>query len=39
MGKNFALIIQSSLFEGIFIDAKGVNCPSLKIVRAQKYFI
>ena len=24
MGKNFALIIKSSLFEGIFIDAKGV---------------
>ena len=28
-GKNFALIIKSSLFEGIFIDAKGVNCASL----------
>ena len=25
-GNNFSLIIKSSLFEGIFIDAKGVNC-------------
>ena len=38
-GKNFALIIKSSLFEGIFIDAKGVNCASLDIVRATKYFL
>ena len=38
-GKNFALIIKSSLFEGIFIDAKGVNCASLETVRAKKYFI
>ena len=36
-GKNFALIIKSSLFEGIFIDAKGVNCATLEIVRAKKY--
>ena len=34
--KNFALIIKSSLFEGIFKDAKGVNCASLEIVRAKK---
>ena len=34
--KNFALIIKSSLFEGIFIDAKGVNCASLEIVRAKE---
>ena len=38
-GKNFALIIKSSLFEGIFIDAKVVNCASFEIVRAKKYFI
>ena len=38
-GKNFALIIKSSLFQGIFTDAKGVNCASLEIVRARKYFI
>ena len=38
-GKNFTLIIKSSLFEGIFIDAKGVNCASLEIVRAKKYFL
>ena len=37
--KIFALIIKSSLFEGIFIDAKGVNCASLEIVSAKKYFI
>ena len=35
-GKNFALIIKSSLFEGIFIYAKGENCASLEIVRAKK---
>ena len=34
-GKHFALIIKSSLFEGIFIDAKGVNCTSLEIVREK----
>ena len=39
MGKNVALIIKSSLYEGIFIDAKGVNCASLEIVRAKKYFM
>ena len=38
-GKNFALIVKSSLFEGIFIDAKGVNFASLEIVRAKKYFM
>ena len=38
-GKNFALIIKSSLFEGIFIDAKGVNYASLEIVHAKIYFI
>ena len=39
MGKNFALIIKSSLFVGIFVDAKGVNCAGLKTVRAKKYFL
>ena len=34
-GKNFALIIKSSLFEEIFIDAKGVNCEGLEIVHAK----
>ena len=38
-GKNCALIIKSSLFEGIFIDAKGGNCASLETVRAKKYFL
>ena len=38
-GKKFALIIKSSLFEGIFIDAKRVNCASLEVVCAKKYFI
>ena len=38
-GKNFALIIQNSIFEGIFIDAKGVNCASLETVRAKQYFL
>ena len=38
-GKNFALIIKSSLFGRIFIDVKGVNCASLEIVLAKKYFI
>ena len=37
-GKNFALIIKSALFKGIFIDAKRVNCPNLEIVRAKKIF-
>ena len=37
-GKNFSLIIKSSLFDGIFIDAKGVNCAHLEIVHAKKYF-
>ena len=39
MGTNFALIIKSSLFEGIFIGAKGVNCASLDTVRAKKIFL
>ena len=38
-GKNVALIIKISLFEGILIDAKGVNSASLEIVRAKIYFI
>ena len=38
-GKNFALMIKTSLFEGIFIDAKGANCESLEIVCAKKYFL
>ena len=37
--KNFALIIKSSLFEGIFIDAKGLNSASLETVRAKKKFL
>ena len=37
-GKIFALIIKSFLFEGIFIDAKGVNCASLDIVSGKKIF-
>ena len=37
--KKIALIIKSSLFEGIFIDAKGINCASLEIVRAKKDFM
>ena len=36
-GKYFSLIIKSSLFEGIFIDAKGINCASLETVHAKKY--
>ena len=39
MGKNVALIIKSSFFEGIFIDTKGVNYASLEIVRAKNYFM
>ena len=39
MGKNFALIIKSSLFEAIFIDAKGLNCASLETVHAKKMFL
>ena len=46
IGKIFSLIIKSIpnnnnniLFEGIFIDAKGVNCGSLEIVRAKKCFL
>ena len=35
---NFALIVKSSLFELIFVDAKGVNCTSWQTVRAKKYF-
>ena len=36
MGKNLALFIKSSLIEGIFIDAKGVNCMSVEIEHAKK---
>ena len=36
--KNFALVIKSHLFEEIFVDAKGVNCASLEIVREKKIF-
>ena len=35
-GKIFALIIKSSLFDGIIIDAKCVNCASFETVRAKK---
>ena len=35
--KNFALIIKSYLFEGIFVDAKGVNYVSFEIVHEKKY--
>ena len=38
-GKKFALIIKSSLFEGIFIDATRVNFVSLETARAKKYFL
>ena len=38
-GKCFALIIKSSLFGGIFIDTKGVNCASLETVHAKKYLL
>ena len=34
-GKHFALVIKSSLFEGMFVDDKGVNITSLEIVRAK----
>ena len=34
--KNF---VHSSLFEVIFIDAKGVNCASLETVSAKTYFL
>ena len=36
--KKFALVIKSSLWEGIFLD-KGVNCTSLEIVRAKKMLL
>ena len=36
--KNFALIIKSSLFEGIFIDAKGINCTSLETVQKKNSY-
>ena len=35
---NFALVIKSFLFMGIFVVDKGVNCKSLEIVSAKKYF-
>ena len=41
----FALIIKISLFEGIFVDAKGVNCTSLVIAstifisQTQNFFV
>ena len=35
--KNFALV-KSALFEGLFVDAKGVNCMSLEIVHAKKIY-
>ena len=34
--KKIALVIKRSLFKGIFLDAKGVNCKGLEIVRAKK---
>ena len=37
-GKNVALIIKSSLCEGIFIDAKGVNCASSETVLTKEIF-
>ena len=33
--KSFALVIKSSLFEGIFVHAKGVNCTNLEIEGAK----
>ena len=38
MVNNFALVNKSSVFEGIFVHAIGVNCTSLEIVRAKKIF-
>ena len=35
-GKNIVLIIKSSLFQWIFINAKGLNCASLEIVITKK---
>ena len=34
---KFPLVIKSYLFEGIFVDAKGVNCVSLEFLHANKY--
>ena len=33
----FSLVVQISLWEGIFVHDKGLNCTSLEIVRARKY--
>ena len=38
-GKKCALIIKSSVYEGILIFGKGVTCESLEIVPAKKYFL
>ena len=38
MDKKFALVIKSSLWEGIFVDDKCVNCTNLEIVHAKQYF-
>ena len=37
-GKIFSLIIKSSLWEGIFVDDKDVNCKSLETMRAKNIF-
>ena len=36
--KKFPLVIKSAPWEGIFVDDNGVNCTSLGIVCAKKYF-
>ena len=37
--KKIAFVVKSYHFEGIYVDAKGVNCASLEIVRPKKYLI
>ena len=36
--KQIALVIKSSLKEGIFVDNKCVNCASCYIMRSKKIF-
>ena len=38
MAKHFAIVQNSSIGEGIFVDDKGVNCTSLEIVSAKKNY-
>ena len=32
-GNNFELFVKSYLWEGIFIDAKGVHCTTVEIIK------